>query len=181
ALPTQPSSPNMKLGAVLALLAGLIAAGAAILIAEFWDKHLRSRLDVERELGVPFAGVLPDFKSVKPKGLRGPAAEPAEYLVSHPFSGFAEAFRNLRAFLMISAQQDDAKIIAITSAVPREGKSLTSFCLARTLALSGARVVLVDCDLRQRGVTKLIGPRDIGLVEVVMDGAPLAEALVHDA
>ncbi|RAK58378.1 capsular biosynthesis protein [Phenylobacterium hankyongense] len=180
-IPTSPSSPNMKLGAALAFLAALISAGAAMLMAEFWDKHLRSRLDVERELGVPFAGVLPDFRSIKPKGLRGPAAEPSEYLVSHPFSGFAEAFRNLRAFLMISARGDDAKLIAITSAVPREGKSLTSFCLARTLALSGARVVLVDCDLRQRGVTKLIGPREIGLVEVVQDKIPLAEALVHDA
>ncbi|HVI33295.1 GumC family protein [Phenylobacterium sp.] len=180
ATPTAPSSPNMKLGAALAVLAGLIAAGIAVLVAEFWDKHLRSRLDVERELGVPFAGVLPDFRSVKPKGLRGPEAAPAEYLVSHPFSGFAEAFRNLRAFLMISAQQDDSKLIAITSAVPREGKSLTSFCLARTLALSGSRVALVDCDLRQRGVTKLIGPRDVGLVEVVQDKVPLSEALVHD-
>lgn len=180
AIPTTPSSPNMRLGAALALLAGVISAGAAMLMAEFWDKHLRSRLDVERELGVPFAGVLPDFRSIKPKGLRGPAAEPAEYLVSHPFSGFAEAFRNLRAFLMISSQGDDAKLIALTSAVPREGKSLTSFCLARTLALSGARVVLVDCDLRQRGATKLIGPRDVGLVEVVQDKVPLHEALVHD-
>lgn len=180
AVPTAPSSPNMKLGAALAILAGLIAAGIAVLVAEFWDKHLRSRLDVERELGVPFAGVLPDFRSVKPKGLRGPEAAPAEYLVSHPFSGFAEAFRNLRAFLMISAQQDDSKLIAITSAVPREGKSLTSFCLARTLALSGSRVALVDCDLRQRGVTKLIGARDVGLVEVVQDKVPLSEALVHD-
>lgn len=180
AVPTAPSSPNMKLGAALAVLAGLIAAGIAVLVAEFWDKHLRSRLDVERELGVPFAGVLPDFRSVKPKGLRGPEAAPAEYLVSHPFSGFAEAFRNLRAFLMISAQQDDSKLIAITSAVPREGKSLTSFCLARTLALSGSRVALVDCDLRQRGVTKLIGARDVGLVEVVQDKVPLSEALVHD-
>lgn len=180
ATPTAPSSPNMKLGAALAVLAGLIAAGVAVLVAEFWDKHLRSRLDVERELGVPFAGVLPDFRSVKPKGLRGPEAAPAEYLVSHPFSGFAEAFRNLRAFLMISAQQDDSKLIAITSAVPREGKSLTSFCLARTLALSGSRVALVDCDLRQRGVTKLIGARDVGLVEVVQDKVPLSEALVHD-
>jgi succinoglycan biosynthesis transport protein ExoP len=178
--PTSPSSPNMKLGAALAFLAALIAAGAAVIMAEFWDKHLRSRLDVERELGVPFAGVLPDFKSVKPRGLRGAAAAPAEYLVSHPFSGFAEAFRNLRAFLMISGRGDDAKLIAITSAVPREGKSLTSFCLARTLALSGSRVALVDCDLRQRGVSKLIGPRDVGLVEVVQDKVPLAEALVHD-
>jgi capsular exopolysaccharide synthesis family protein len=181
AVPTAPSSPNMKLGAALALLAGLISAGAAIIMAEFWDKHLRSRLDVERELGVPFAGVLPDFRSVKPKNLRGPEAQPQEYLVSHPFSGFSEAFRNLRAFLMVSAHGDDAKLLAVTSAVPREGKSLTSFCLARTLALGGARVVLVDCDLRQRGVTKILGPREVGLVEVVQDKVPLAEALVHDA
>jgi len=179
-IPTAPASPNMRLGAAIALLAGLIAAAAAMLMAEFWDKHLRSRLDVERELGVPFAGVLPDFRSVKPKGLRGAAAEPAEYLVSHPFSGFAEAFRNLRAFLMVSARGDDAKLIAITSAVPREGKSLTSFCLARTLALSGSKVVLVDCDLRQRGATKLSGHQDVGLVEVVQDKVPLSEALIHD-
>ncbi|THD78838.1 MAG: hypothetical protein E7812_10725 [Phenylobacterium sp.] len=179
-IPTAPSAPNMKLGAALAMLAGLLAGGASVIIAEFWDKHLRSRLDVERELGVPFAGVLPDFRSVKPKGLRGPEAEPQEYLVNHPFSGFAEAFRNLRAFLVVATQGEDAKLIAITSAVPREGKSLTSFCLARTLALSGARVVLVDCDLRQRGVTKILGPRDVGLVEVVQDKVPLAEALVHD-
>ena len=180
AVPSAPSSPNMKLGAVLALLAGLISASAAIIMAEFWDKHLRSRLDVERELGVAFAGVLPDFRSVKPKNLRGPDAQPQEYLVSHPFSGFSEAFRNLRAFLMVSAHDDDAKLIAITSAVPREGKSLTAFCLARTLALSGSRVCLVDCDLRQRGVSKLIGMRDVGLVEVVQDKIPLSEALVHD-
>lgn len=180
-VPTAPSSPNMKLGAALAFLAALISAGAAIIMAEFWDKHLRSRLDVERELGVPFAGVLPDFRSVKPKNLRGPEAAPQEYLVSHPFSGFSEAFRNLRAFLMVSAQGEDAKLLAVTSAVPREGKSLTSFCLARTLALGGARVCLVDCDLRQRGVTKIIGPREVGLVEVVQDKVPLAEALVHDA
>jgi capsular exopolysaccharide synthesis family protein len=180
AQPTQPSSPNLKLGAALAFLAALIAAGASIIMAEFWDKQLRSRMDVERELGVPFAGVLPDFRSVKPKNLRGPDAAPQEYLVSHPFSGFAEAFRNLRAFLMVSARGEDAKLIVITSAVPREGKSLTSFCLARTLALGGARVCLVDTDLRQRGVTKILGPREIGLVEVVQDKAPLEEALVHD-
>jgi capsular exopolysaccharide synthesis family protein len=178
--PTTPSSPNMRLGLALAFLAALVAASASIIMAEFWDKQLRSRNDVERELGVPFAGVLPDFRSVKPKNLRGPEAAPQEYLVSHPFSGFAEAFRNLRAFLMVSARGEDAKLIVITSAVPREGKSLTSFCLARTLALGGARVCLVDCDLRQRGVTKILGAREIGLVEVVQDKAPLSEALVHD-
>ena len=76
----------MKMGAVAgALLAGLIAGAAAMLIAEFWDKHLRSRLDVERELGVPFAGVLPDFKSISPQGpARAIEATPAEYLRQLP-------------------------------------------------------------------------------------------------
>lgn len=179
-IPGGPSSPNMKLGVALALLAALISAGAAVILAEFWDKHLRSRVDVERELGAPFAGIIPDFRSIRPKHLRGPDAQPQEYLISHPFSGFAEAFRNLRAFLLVSTRGDDAKLIAITSAVPREGKSLTSFCLARTLALSGSRTCLVDCDIRQRGVTKMIGPHELGLVEVVEGKASLAEALVHD-
>lgn len=180
AVPTTPSSPNMKLGLVLAVLGSLGSAAAAVLIAEFWDKHLRSRVDVERELGVPFAGVVPDFKSVKPNGLRGAGAAPSEYLVSHPLSGFAEAFRNLGAFLMVNGRPDSAKLLAITSAVPREGKSLTSFCLARTLALSGARVALVDCDLRQRGVSKLIAAQERGVVEVIEDNVSLTEALVHD-
>ena len=181
ALPTSASSPNMKIAGVLALLGALIAGAGAMLMAEFWDKQLRSRADVERDLGVPFAGVLPDFKSIQPKGLRGADATPAEFLLNHPYSGFAEAFRNLRAFLMISARGQDARLFAITSAVPREGKSLTSLCLARTLALSGARVLLVDCDLRQRGVSKLMGGRDVGLVEVVEQGVAVSAALIHDA
>ena len=179
-VPIAPSSPNLKIGAVLALLAGIISGAAAVLVAEFWDKHLRSRLDVERELGVPFAGVLPDFYSVRPRGLKGIEATPAEYLLNFPYSGFAEAFRNLRAFLMNSGGASESNIIALTSAVPREGKSLTSLCLARTLALSGFRVALVDCDLRQRGVTKLIGEQEIGIVEVVEKGLSVRDALVRD-
>lgn len=181
ALPTSASSPNMKIAGVLALLGALIAGAGAMLMAEFWDKQLRCRADIERDLGVPFAGVLPDFKSIQPKGLRGADATPAEFLLNHPYSGFAEAFRNLRAFLMISARGQDARLFAITSAVPREGKSLTSLCLARTLALSGARVLLVDCDLRQRGVSKLMGERDVGVVEVVEQGLAVSAALIHDA
>ncbi len=177
ALPIAPSSPNMKIAALLAFLGGLIAGAGAMLLAEYWDRHLRSRLDVERELGVPFAGTLPDFNSVKPRGLR---TTPAEYLVDQPFSGFAEAFRNLRVFLANATRADDARLIALTSAVPREGKSVTSLCLARTLALSGSRVALVDCDLRQRGVSKLIGDRETGLVEVVKGEARLRDALVRD-
>ena len=49
-VPTAPSSPNMKLGAALAFLAALGAAGAAMLMAEFWDKHLRGVSEAFPEL-----------------------------------------------------------------------------------------------------------------------------------
>jgi capsular exopolysaccharide synthesis family protein len=178
ALPMRPVSPNMKMAFALAVFLGVVGGAASILVAELWDRGLRSRNDVERDLGVPFAGVLPDFETISTK--RGGPAAPADYLVNHPFSSFAEAFRNLRAFLMLAHRSGPAKLVAITSAVPREGKSMTSFCLARTLALSGSRVVLVDCDVRQRGVTKLLGGADIGVAEVIQNKATLADAIVRD-
>jgi len=179
-VPTSPFSPNLKLAAAFGALLALIGAAAAIIVAELWDRRLRSRTDVERKLGVAFAGVLPDFGGIGRFSLRKNPAGPANHLVKHPFTGFAESFRNLGAFLRLSDRGANAKVIALTSAVPREGKSMSSFCLARTMALAGSRVVLVDCDLRKRGVTKLLGEAQVGVVEVCEGTATLEEALVLD-
>ncbi len=179
AAPLHPSSPNMRIAAAAAAVLGLIGAVLSVLIAEMWDSSLRSRQDVERELGLPLAGALPDFASVR--GRKSRNAKPSDYIVSHPLSSFAEAYRNVRAFLMLASPDHATKVIAVTSSVPREGKSLTSLCLARTLAMAGARVVLVDCDMRQRGVTKLVGDTDIGLAEVIEGKNTLSEAMVPDA
>jgi capsular exopolysaccharide synthesis family protein len=81
---------------------------------------------------------------------------------------------------MLSARSGPSKVIAVTSAVPREGKSMTSLCLARTLALTGSKVVLVDCDVRRRGATKLVGESDVGIVEVIEEKFPVQRALVRD-
>jgi len=177
-MPTRPFSPNLKVAAAFGALMGLIGAALAVLVAELWDRRLRSRSDVESKLGVSFAGVLPDYGSVG--RLSGSPAGPADYLVKHPFTGFAEAFRNLGAFLRLSDRGTGGNVVALTSAVPREGKSMSSFCLARTMALAGSRVVLVDCDLRQRGVSKLVGDSEVGIVEVVEGNATLDDALVCD-
>lgn len=188
-LPLSPASPNMKLAALLALLAAGVAGSGAVVAAELWDRSLRNRQAVERELGLRFAGVLPDAQSLESKRLRAGlgafGGNPTDRLVDHPLSAFAESFRNLRAFLTFAAHGDDVRLIAVTSAVPREGKSVTSFGLARTLALSGARVVLVDCDLRQRGASRMAEPRQVdgkpvGLVEVVRGEVALEAALAAD-
>lgn len=177
--PLHPSSPNLRLGLAAAAVLAMIGAAVSALIAEMWDSSLRSRQDVERELGLPLAGTLPDFASVR--GRKSRHAKPGDYIVSHPLSSFAEAYRNVRAFVLLASPDRSAKTIAVTSSVPREGKSLTSLCLARTLAMAGSRVILVDCDMRQRGVTKLVGDTDIGLAEVIEGRSTLSEAMVPDA
>ena len=171
------ASPNMRLAFALGTVLALFAAAAAIIVSEFWNRRVRSRRDIENEIGVPMAGILPDLRSVVRIRRR---AGPPDHLVQYPFTAFAEAFRNLRAYLMLSDQTGPSKIIAVASAVPREGKTMTSICLARTLAQSGSSVVLVDCDLRQRGVTKFIGSAKQGLVEVVENDIPLEQALMRD-
>lgn len=175
--PTRASSPNLPLIGLGAALFSALAGAVTMLMAELWSRSLRSREDVERDLGVPFAGILPDYSSVVGRNRKKVA--PADYLVNSPLSSFAESLRNLRAFLMLSGSAP-AKIIALTSAVPKEGKSLSSLCLAQAMALSGSRVVVVDCDLRMRGLTKLVGERNIGIVQVVEGSASLSEALIQD-
>lgn len=179
AAPLHPSSPNLRIALAAAAVLALVGGALSVLIAEMWDSSLRSRQDVERELGLPLAGALPDFASVR--GRKSRHAKPSDYLVSHPLSSFAEAYRNVRAFMLLASPDRSAKTIAVTSSVPREGKSLTSLCLARTLAMAGSRVVLVDCDMRQRGVTKLVGGADIGLAEVIEGKNTLSEAMVPDS
>lgn len=176
-IPTAPSSPNARLtlvfSAMLAFLAGLVA----IVVAEFWQKRLRNGADVERELGVPFAGVLPEFSSAVGRPARRSPMAPADYIIDHPLSAFAEAFRNVRAYLHSTRS---GQIVALTSAIPGEGKSMASLCLARSIAHGGGNVVLVDCDLRRCGISRLLDATGAGVIDVACDDSPLSQALVKD-
>jgi capsular exopolysaccharide synthesis family protein len=178
--PMKPDSPNLRLGAALALFLGLVAGAASIVVAELWDRRVRSRADVEAHLGAPFAGVIPQAPLKLAIGRGDPRSQIANELVENPYSGFAESFRNLRAFITFAGQTPSEKLLAVTSALPREGKTITSLCLGRTLALSGARVVLVDCDLRRRGLSKITGHQAAGVVEVIQGKALLDNVLIRD-
>ena len=177
-VPTVPSSPNTRLayllGAVFALLAGLLA----VVIAEFLDGGIRTKLDVERRLGARYLGAVPEVSSTL-DGMRNIEA-PQDYIVSHPLSTFAEALRNLRSSLTLGGNRRP-KVLAITSPLPREGKTTTAVCLARTLAMSGASTVIVDCDLRRHSTSDLLlAGRPGRLLDLLSREASLDEALLRD-
>jgi capsular exopolysaccharide synthesis family protein len=92
---------------------------------------------------------------------------------------YSESFRNLRSALMfMPGQAGQPRVLLVTSAVPGEGKSTVAANLARALAFGGARVLLVDADLRKGVLHKLIGlQRGPGLAEGLTGGSSHREII----
>lgn len=151
-VPKVPSSPNYILiglaGMVLAASAGLFS----ILLAEYLRRGVQTKRDVERRLQLRYAGAVPTLKSTLTD--RKAVEAPHDYVIAHPHSLFAEAFRSIRTFLTLSPGARP-RVLAITSALPGEGKTTTAVCLARTSAAEGMSVIVVDADLRRRGTSTL--------------------------
>ena len=152
-VPTAPSSPNYVLIALAGLVLALSAGLFAILVAEYLRRGVQTKRDVERRLKLRYAGAIPALSSTV-KG-RKALEPPHDYVIAHSHSLFAEAFRSIRTFLTLSPGAKP-RTIAITSALPGEGKTTTSVCIARTSAAEGLNVVLVDADLRRRGASVLM-------------------------
>lgn len=175
---TQPSSPNVPLIYVIGLLAGLVASISAVALAEFLDGGIKTKADVERRLGARYLGSVPEIGSTL--GTLRSTETPEEYIISHPLSTFAEALRNLRASVTLRGRRQP-RVLAITSALPREGKTTTALCLARTLAMSGATTVLVDCDVRRHSASDaLLNGRPGRLFEVLAGDLPVEDGLLRD-
>jgi capsular exopolysaccharide synthesis family protein len=98
-----------------------------------------------------------------------------------PESFVAEQFRTLRARLDSLAATRPVRTLAVTSALPGDGKTLAAIGLAVVYSMQpGRRAVLVDCDLRQPAVASSLGVRvDAGLAEVLAGEAELEDAVVR--
>ena len=178
-IPIKPSYPNKQLNLALGLVLGLAGGVGSIFLMEALDSGLATSEDVERVLGVPHLGAVPTLDSTTQGKASG--VPPAQYIIDKPLSAFAEAFRNLRASILFSKVDTPVQVVLVTSSLPGEGKTLTTFCLGRSMAMSGAKVVVVDCDLRRRNINHLLDVEPkVGLVEVLQGVATLEEALVFD-
>src|ERR1700689_4607497 len=76
----------------------------------------------------------------------------------------------------LSPSVSSGRIIGITSAIPNEGKSTTAISIARLIAMTGARTLLVDCDLRNPSLSRSLTPKAHGLQEVLKGQSNLDSA-----
>jgi len=194
--PAEPgfkSSPVTRKVLSFAILGGLLLGAGIGWGRESWYRVFRTSYEVEDFLGKDSISLLPLLPTKKslPDELEGPLSgdpkivartdDPAWTVISAPFSRYAEEVRSIKLAIDVNRVIKTNKIVGFTSSVPEEGKSTTSTAFAILAAQAGARVILVDCDLRNPALTRQLAPRaEIGLLDVLSGNARLDDAICRD-
>jgi capsular exopolysaccharide synthesis family protein len=160
----------------LAILGGLALGVGIIALITIRDDRFTSVIEVNATLGDAVVGLLPEVTQ------QGEVAMSLLEL-NDPRYMYAESYRSLRsALLFLPVQGERPKVLLITSAVPNEGKSTIAANLARTLALGGSRVLLVDADLRKGHLHELLGLQcEPGLAELLRQPDNLDSIIQRDS
>jgi polysaccharide biosynthesis transport protein len=179
-VPTQTSFPRLPLFIMISLGPGLLLGLGGAFVAEYFNSdRMQSTfvtpIQLEQTLRLPMLASVPlldagDFEQ------NGHNLDIIQYVVANQFSHFAEALRCIRVGLRRTDGDKTANVIQITSAIPSEGKSTLAATLALSSALSGARVVLIDCDFRRPMTSKLFHlEKTGGLIDLLAGRAKWAE------
>ena len=160
-LPLSPIAPNVMLNVLLAAAIGAGLAVAGAFLIEYLDDTVKTPNEVSQLLGLANLGAIAN--------IWGESSNDRLITAKHPRASHSEAYRALRTNIQVMNLDKPAKTLLLTSANPKEGKSVTSANLAVVMALGGARVLLVDADMRrpqQHSIFHLTN--DFGLVNALM-------------
>lgn len=167
--PDRPSKPNLAINMALALILGLGLGVLAVFVLEALDESLATPDDVETKLGIPVLGVIP---------LLDKGVTPLEALADVR-SGFSEAYYSLRTALQFATPNGAPRTLLVTSSRPAEGKSTTALAIAQGFARIGKQVLLVDGDLRNPSMHRLVGVDNDHGMSNLLSGAEALETTLH--
>ncbi|MBC8165659.1 MAG: polysaccharide biosynthesis tyrosine autokinase [Bryobacteraceae bacterium] len=147
---------------LIGLIGGFVVGMVILILLDRSDDRLSSSTEMLEQFSEPILGQIPNvIESRQESGLPLLQSEDERY-------SYAESFRSLRSSLIFMPNQGELKTILITSAIPNEGKSTIASNLAITMAAAGARVLLVDADLRRGDLAPLFETdADIGLSNIL--------------
>lgn len=186
-VPFGPSSPKLKFNLVLAFVLGSLLGMAGVVAAEIFDNGLASAKTVETEIKVPFITFVPKLGM----GWRGAlrrlfrlGEKPHDYIVSKPFSAFAESYRTVRTSIQLGQRNGKPlQLIAFVSPNSGDGKTTSALSLARLSSMSGSRTIVIDCDTRRRGLSQsVLSPRQHDFAQFLLsDGDDIEPYIERDS
>lgn len=160
----RPVSPNLFMNVLLSIFVGLGAGVGLAYFIEYLDTSIKTADDVERLLGVPVLGLIP--QKVRPLIEEGPDSE------------HAEAYRVLRTNLAFVDGGLRRGAFCVLSGGAGEGKSTTVFNLAYVCAQQGEKVLLIDADLRRPVQHSILGVSNrFGLTNILLRDVPVEEGI----
>lgn len=160
-VPGGPSWPNRQRTFTVMVMLGFLGACVLVFALHLLNPGLFSPEQVEQELGVHAIGLVPRVPGRQ---------EPHRHVLNEAASGFVEAINSLKVSLQLSDPDAQIKVIQVTSSVPEEGKTSLVVTLGIVLARSGARVAVLDGDLRRSSIARKLGidTQEKGLTDLVM-------------
>jgi capsular exopolysaccharide synthesis family protein len=148
--PTQPIKPRKAMNMLLALVLGITAGTGLAFFAEYLDNTLKTPDDVARFLHTPYLGMIPSIVDIASNSM-------AEVFVHNdPKSVASESVRGLRSNLLFSKADQMPQVVLLTSATPKEGKTLVAVNLGAAMAQAGCRTLLIGADMRRPRAHKIL-------------------------
>lgn len=156
--------PNIWLNVSMGAAAGLVLGVALAFFIEFLDTSIKRIEDVEKYLGLPILGVVGPQAGLLNRG---------NISMAH-----LEAYRMLRTNIEFAKPEGTSTSLCVVSSGAGEGKSFTIANLAFVYAQYGARVLIVDSDLRRPRVHEHLGvPNSVGLADYLSGKKTVAEVI----
>lgn len=175
-IPAKPSSPNYTVNTLVGFLIALVLSVGIITVREIYDITIQTENDINQCCRHPILVSVPDMaapgkggsshygygkgRTSKNRGKYATTSQGAKNTIIGPDISFAaaEAYKLLRTKLEFSfADENNCRIIGISSALSGEGKSLTAVNLAFALSQLNKKVLLVDCDMRRPTLAEKLG------------------------
>jgi capsular exopolysaccharide synthesis family protein len=169
-LQPDPVSPKPLDNMALAGLAGLVVGAGLAVTREVSDSTVRTAEALQVLIGAPVLARVPVDTTAPSRS--GP-------FVSDPHSPRAEAMRRLRTNLQYADADRPVQVVAVTSAVPGEGRSATACSLALLFAESGRRVLIVDAELRHPRLASFLGRESSAGLSTVLTGAAAVDEVLQ--
>ncbi|HOX99644.1 MAG TPA: polysaccharide biosynthesis tyrosine autokinase [Smithella sp.] len=176
--PGRPVKPKVGQNLLLGLLFGLALGIGLAFFQEYLDDTIKDAEEAKRATGLPLLATIPHIPGYDAPAKNG-FTPPKQALITQkePKSMVAEAFRSLRTNLHFTAIHKEKKIMLFTSTFPREGKSTITANEAVVIAQTGARVLIIDCDLRRSSLHEKFGhSKTPGLTEILTGDAAFDKA-----
>lgn len=175
-LPVSSISPRPVRDTGFALLGGLILGILLAFLADYVDRRIKNEETMEKEFGLP---VLASVPKIGHGWSRSPGRYPRGMIgFASADSPFLEAYRTLRSNLKFYQLEHRSQTLLVTSGLAREGKTVTAINLCLSLALSGARVILIEADLRRPMIDEYLNlDTRLGVSSVLAGTSTFSESL----